>query len=189
MKFEIIDSDKAKRRKSCYGYSSLNTVTAPSYTPSLLTSEMLEKLPLHMMRTGTFSSGDAEVEEITMRCCTFAPPDGDSFADNLKTAVQKKLEWAGFWDPSSSMMISGVLLDNHLQTWSLTTGKADLAAEFTVTVDDQEVYQDVQCIRHEWDSSFSYKSAVSAANENYVLAVEKLLMQLLSDPEFPRAAD
>ena len=124
-----------------------------------------------------------------MRLASFAPPDGDSFADYLKIALQQKLEWAGFWDPSSSMTISGVLLDNYLYSMGMVIGKADLAAEFIVTVDDHEVYRDVQCIHHEWDSAYSYKAAVSAAHDNYVLAVEKLLMQLLSDPEFPRAAD
>jgi hypothetical protein len=161
--------------------------TAPSYTPSLATSEKLEELALRKMRAGEFSSATPDVERLTIRGGAFGAPDGSSFADYLRKALQKELEMSGLWDESSSTIISGVLQENHLDASGANIGVADLSAEFFVTVGSLEVYRTTHSIHHEWDSSFAGAVAIPRAHDNYVIAVRKLLLQLFDDPKFVRA--
>jgi len=161
--------------------------TAPRYTPNLAASEALEKQALSKMRIGEFSSATPDVEKITIRGGTFSAPNGSSFADYLRMALQDELAMAGIWDESSSISISGVLLENHLDASGINIGVADLSAEFIVTVNSLETYRNIHSIHHEWDSSFAGAIAISRAHDNYVTAVRMLLLKLFTDPEFLQA--
>jgi len=161
--------------------------TAPSYTPTLAASEALEELALRQMRTGEFASASPDVEILTIRGGTFSAPNGGSFADYLRKALQNELATAGLWDERSSTTVSGVLQENHLDASGFNIGVADLSAEFFVTVDSVEVYRNAHSIHHEWDSSFVGAVAIPRANENYVVAVRQLLLQLFTDPNFAQA--
>lgn len=161
--------------------------TAPRYTPNLAASETLEKQALSKMRIGEFSSATPDVEKLTIRGGTFSAPNGDSFADYLRKALQDELAMAGIWDESSFISISGVLHENHLDASGTNIGVADLSAEFFVTVNRLEIYRNIHSIHHEWDSSFAGAVAISRAHDNYVVAVQKLLLKLFTDPKFSRA--
>jgi hypothetical protein len=161
--------------------------TAPRYTPNLAASEALEKQALSKMRIGEFSSATTDVENITIRGGTFSAPNGGSFADYLRMALQDELAMAGIWDESSSISISGVLLENNLDASGLNSGVADLSAEFIVTVNSLEAYRNIHSIHHEWDSSVAGAVAISRAHDNYVVAVRMLLLKLFTDPKFSRA--
>ena len=161
--------------------------TAPSYTPSLATSEKLEELAPRKMCTGEFSSATPDVERLTIRGGTFSAPNGSSFADYLRKALQKELEMSRLWDELSSTTISRVLQENYLDASGTNIGVADLSAEFFVTVGNLEVYRNTHSIHHEWDSSFAGAVAIPRAHDNYVVAVRKLLLQLFNDPKFAQA--
>lgn len=161
--------------------------TAPRYTPDLAASEELEKQALGKMRVGEFSSATPDVEKITIRGGTFNAPGGSSFANYLRMALQDELVMAGIWDESSSISISGILLENDLDASGINTGIADLSAEFIVTVNSSEVYRNIHSIHHEWESSFAGAVAISRAHDNYVIAVRMLLSELFTDPNFLRA--
>jgi len=162
--------------------------TAPSYTPNLADIEVLEESGLRMMGVGSFTSANPDLEKLTIRGGQFSSPYGGSFAGYLRNALQVQLEMAGLWDEASPATINGVLQKNHLDGSGMNIGVADLAAEFVLTVDESEVYREVHSIHHEWDSSFAGPVAIPRAGENYAVAVQKLLSELLTDPDFVRTA-
>ena len=57
-------------------------------------------------------------------------------------------------------------------------------AKFIVTKENHEIYNKDHSIQHQWDSSFVGAIAIPNAQNNYPIAVQKLIAVFLTDPEF-----
>lgn len=112
-----------------------------------------------------------------------ASPYG-SFTSYLAEALKQELDDARLLNPTSPTEISAVLLRNSLNAAGISTGVAEIEAQFTVRNGGKIKYEKTKVARHTWDSSFAGAIAVPKAQQNYPVVVQKLLGLLFSDPEF-----
>lgn len=124
------------------------------------------------------------LNQLTIRGGGYTSPYQDSFANYLKEALIIELRAAGRWDPSSTIKISGELLENDLDGSGMNTGTARVGARFIIDHSGVTAYNKVLTADHSWESSFMGAIAIPKARENYVATVQKLLGMLFSDAEF-----
>lgn len=125
-----------------------------------------------------------EVEEVNVRGGRLVSPYGETFAEYLKVSLEEHLKSANLYDPTSSLIISAVLLQNEVHANGVITGNADISAKFIVRQGDNTIYEKIHTIHHEWDSSFLAAVAVPNALANYPIAMQKLINSLMSDKDF-----
>ena len=73
----------------------------------------------------------------------------------------------------------------HCKRYSLAkTGTASVGGEFSLAKNGAVVFKKSFVAKHQWESSFIGAVAIPAAIDNYSTTVQKLLGELLSDPDF-----
>lgn len=162
-------------------------VNAPVFQPDFELVNKMKDANLPGMSSGEFKPANPGVETVTIRGSTLSSPYANSFALYLKAALDEQLKQAAVWDPKSSIKISGTLNKNDFDGSGINVGEADLAANFSVTRDGNEIHNKDYAIHHEWESAFIGAVAIPRAVENYAVAVQKLLDALFADQEFIRA--
>jgi hypothetical protein len=115
-----------------------------------------------------------------------ASPEG-SFERYLERAVQLELGAAGLLDPASDQTLGAMLLRNDVSAGTGSRGRADLEALFVLRRAGVVLYQQPKSAHHEWWAPVDGGIAITAAVENYPVAVGKLIRALLRDPEFRKA--
>jgi hypothetical protein len=123
---------------------------------------------------------------LSVRSNSLASPYDDSFAQYLKQTLAAELQGAGLLDGTSPLLIEGVLVDNQLDA-PIGTGRARIAARFSVVRAGKRVYDRELVASSTWDSPFVGAVAIPAAVNEYTALHRKLVAQLLDDPGF-RAA-
>ncbi len=94
---------------------------------------------------------------------------------------------AGRFDPNSHLVLEGLLTRRDVDS-TPGTGRAALAAHFTLRRDAAVVYEKDLDVDAKWDSSFLGAVAIPDAINNFTGLFDKLSVKLLSDPDLAAAA-
>lgn len=162
------------------------TSMAPKYSPSAENQLTLRNADLVHANVGAISAGSDAINKVTLRGSKFTTPSA-TFNAYLQDAIQTELSQSGLLDPASHVVITGIMTRNDFNGAGFSVGTADLAATFQVDRDGQRVYQGHKSTHYEWKSSFAGMTAIPAAAQGYMEAVQKLVNQLFNDPEFQKA--
>jgi hypothetical protein len=172
----------------CAAGCALGPLPPPEAT--LDTIQAIRGAALAPMRVGDFRPGPgaptAMDRSLAVRAGAQAAPGG-SFARYLGDTLAAELKGAGFLDPSAGLVVSGVITDSHLDS-ALPKAHARLAARFTVVRGGAAVYEKTLNAAAEWDSNFIGAVAIPDAFNHYMGLFPELVRQLVTDPEFRKAA-
>ncbi|MFI4973420.1 MAG: hypothetical protein ACHP84_02650 [Caulobacterales bacterium] len=142
------------------------------------------------LRVGSFVPGPGQPtfmdKSIMVRAGEQAAPGG-SFSRHLGDTIEAQLEAAGKFDPNSAQVVSGVITKTHLDS-SMPTGRAELAATFTLTRDGRTVFQKTIDDQSTWNSDFVGAVAIPDAFNHYEGLFTQIAGELFADPEFRTAA-
>jgi hypothetical protein len=126
--------------------------------------------------------------EIAVRGGVQPAPDG-SFAKYLGEVLAADLKSAGKLDPNSTLIVSGVVTNTHVDSGQSTgTSHAALAAKFTLVKNDKTVFEKTLSVESSWDSNFFGDIAIPDAVNHYMGLFQALATRLFTDPEFVAAA-
>lgn len=120
-----------------------------------------------------------------LRGNTLSPAKG-SWSQLLKDTLVVELTAAGLYDPASSLVIAGQLLDSRVDA-AIGTGTGRLAARFTVAKQGRVVYDKELAADARWESSFMAAVAIPEAMNQYGALYKALVAKLVGDPDFRRA--
>jgi hypothetical protein len=123
---------------------------------------------------------------VSVRAGVQDAPNG-SFARFLGDTLAAQLKGAGKLDPNSTLVISGLVTDTHVDS-AMPSAHAALAAKFTLSRDGKVVFEKTLQVQSTWDSAFLGAVAIPDAFNHYAELFSKLVGVLLSDPEFRAAA-
>lgn len=145
----------------------------------------LRAFPMAPAAVEDFSAnGEAAANDrgISVRLGTFRPPGNGGWAEYLETTLRQQLEGSGRFQANSEVRIGGVITENRSRE-----GKSSLAVRFTVSRARRTVYDRVQRVESDWNSSFVGFLAYERALGNYTSMYPQLVRKLFDNPEF-RAA-
>lgn len=168
-------------------YMSGCTMTTVQYQPDFNLVNDSKDSELPAMSVGKFTEASPKVNKVSMRGSSMVSHLNSSYGAYLKYALEEQLKQSSLWSDSANVVISGTLTKNDFDASGTNIGTADLAADFIVHRDGNQVYQKSCEIHHEWPSAFMGSIAIPNAQNNYPVAVQKLIAELLSDPEFKAA--
>lgn len=170
------------------GLGGCATVPAPVYQPSVRNTEALLRQKDTPLGAGTFSAspGVANTKLSVRGNPLQAGGATGTFSGYLRNALVTELKTAGRYDDHAPLQVDGVLTGNKLEA-GIGKGHATVSAHFTVSRTGEKLYDRTLTANQEWDSSFIGAIAVPAAFQNYAGAVQKLIGELVSDPDFVRA--
>lgn len=162
------------------------TTTAPPFQPDFSSTNQLKAEDINKLSVGEFTAAEEKVEKISIRGGKMKSPYG-SYTSYLETALTESLRQADLWDGVSNFRVSGVLEKNDFDASGISIGEADMSVRFVVTKGEDEVYNKVHTVHHEWESSFMGAIAIPNALQNYSVVVQKVLAKLFEDEEFIQA--
>jgi hypothetical protein len=161
-----------------------------SYQPTMANLETLKTSNIAPVNVGQFTLAPGKPaamdQSVSARGTTVTSPNGNSFALFLKDALTQELRAVGKLDPTAAIVITGQLTKSELDA-SMGTGKAALAASFTVTRDGNRVYNKELDEKAEWPSAFIGADAIPTAINQYTSLYKKLLGKLFGDNDFKLA--
>ncbi|MEH6627793.1 MAG: hypothetical protein V7739_15210 [Motiliproteus sp.] len=164
------------------------SMNAVQFQPDFdLVNELKDK-DISKLVVGDITSTDPKVDQVSLRGSPMISPYNKSYADYLEVALKEQLVQANLYDKASTIEIRGELLENSVSAAGISTGTADLSARFEVRSNGDITFDKVKTIKHEWESSFVGAIAIPNAQNNYPVAVQKLILALMSDPDFIKAA-
>ncbi len=162
-------------------------LVAPKYNASFSNVQTLREKNLKPLKVGAFTAKAAEghdVNRLTIRGAAYSSPNNNSFVSYLQEALRQELYDARLFDETSTGEITGFLVRNSLDASGISVGIAEIEARFVVSDAGTSKYDKVFAIKHEWPSAFMAANAVPLAQENYPIAVQKLLEMLFNDSNF-----
>jgi hypothetical protein len=172
-------------------FSGCATFNPPSYQPSIENVQELRSFSEKCsLAVGTFTvadPNDRKFSSLNIRTNTFKPKQGN-FGEYLGEAVKTDLQNGGCYDPKSSQVLSGILVDHKVLTPSSGFAEASITAQFFIKKKNQVVYDREIIADHKWEGVFLGAIAIPEAMENYSVTLKKLLANLFADPDFRRAA-
>jgi hypothetical protein len=112
---------------------------------------------------------------------------GGSFARYLGDTLAAQLKSAGRFDPSATLVVSGLVTETHLDSLSSTSHGA-LGAKFTLVRDGKIAFEKTLRVEDSWDSNFLADVAIPDAINHYAGLFPKLVALLLADSDFRAAA-
>jgi hypothetical protein len=162
---------------------------APNYAPSVDNVETIKKAGVSPARVGAVgvTPGMAGANSLSIRASSMVSPVGAHFGDYVAAALRSELELAKLIDPAAPAEISGTLTRNNIDAGGISTASGQMEARFVVKRGDQIRFDKVKSVTHQWESSFAGAVAIPAASNNYPIMVQKLVGQLVSDPDFVKA--
>ena len=166
------------------------TVKMPPATAHANVVDKLRDAKIAPLAVGSFvlAAGKPAAMDKTLsglRGSTIAPIGG-SFSNQLREELVTELKAAGLFDEQSDALITGQLTDSMVDA-GMSTGKARLAAHFTVVRKGKTVYDKELADESAWPSSFAGAVALPEAINRYNAQYQTLVIKLVEDPEF-RAA-
>ncbi len=150
------------------------------YTPSAENILILQSLKGSKIALGDFT--DSGRNESTLMCRLSTPvgtASGETFAEYIRRAFKKELVIAGLFDPNAP-----VRLEMNLDDIYGSTMFGNAYWEFKVTLKSSNGKQIHKTVRYDYDSSYLATSACSEMQRSFVLAVQKLIHEIVSDPRF-----
>ncbi|MFI4934499.1 MAG: hypothetical protein ACHP7N_07770 [Caulobacterales bacterium] len=125
-------------------------------------------------------------KSIAVRAGTQAAPEG-SYAKYLGDTLSAELKGAGKLDPSSTLIVSGVVTETHVDS-AMPTATAALGAKFTLVQGGKVVFEKTLRVDASWSSDFMGAVAIPDAFNHYSGLFPKLANALFADPDFQAAA-
>lgn len=163
------------------------STVAPTYTASVENVEQLKALPAAAVGEFKLAMTDSGATAIGLRSTTMTSPVGGNYAAYLAEALRAELSLAGKLDPKSPFEITGSLLKNDIDAGGFSANSGEIEARFVLKRNGQERYAAVKRAEARWESSFAAAIAIPKAQNQYPVLVQKLVTQLLTDPEFVKA--
>lgn len=160
---------------------SMNTV---QYQPDFNLVNDMKDNDLQKMSVGDISSKNPKVNKVSIRGSSMVSTFDNSYAKYLEAALREQLQQANLYDFSSTILIAGELLTNKVNAAGFSVGTAEISARFEVLNSDKVIFDKVVTITHEWDSSFVGAIAIPNAQNNYPIAIQKLISKLMTDQDF-----
>jgi len=162
----------------------------PPPQANLDTIQTIRAANLAAMRVGEFTAAPGKPTEmdksVAVRAGVQPAPNG-SFARYLGDTLATELKAAGRLDESSSLVVTGVVTDTHVDS-AMPTAHAWLAARFSLVRGGKTVFDKTLKVDASWDSNFVGAVAIPDAFNHYNGLFDKLAAALLSDPDFQAAA-
>ena len=154
------------------------------------TVEKLRAAKIAPAQVGKFELAQGKNSEMDttlsgLRGSAIVPAKG-SFAGLLKDTLVVELTAAGLYDEKSKKVIEGKLTDSMVDA-AIVTGKARLAAIFTVTDSGKTTFEKELAVDATWDSSFMGAVAIPAAINQYSALYKALVSKLVDDADFKKA--
>lgn len=159
---------------------------APKYSSSAANQLELRNADLPHASVAEITAASPSINRVTLRGGPFKSPSA-SFNGYLGEAIRTELAQAGLLDKAADVVIGGAMTRNDFDGSGFSVGTADLAADFWVERKGSRVYQASKVTHYEWKSSFAGMTAIPAAAQGYMDAVQKLIHELLADPQFQKA--
>jgi len=159
------------------------TMVAVQYQPDFGLVNDLKDIEVGNVALGSFSEKDESLNTISLRGSPMVSSFNGSYGQYLRNALKEQLLQAEIYGENSNVKIEGVLLENTVSAAGFSIGKANLAAIFSVKREGVEIYSGTHEIYHEWPSSFVGAVAIPNAQNNYPIAVQKLIKSFLLDPK------
>lgn len=113
-------------------------------------------------------------------------PAKDSFSRLLKDTLIVELTAAGLYKEDANLVIEGRLTDSMVDA-AIVTGKARLAAIFSVINSGKTTFEKELAVDATWDSSFVGAVAIPAAINQYSALYKALIGKLVEDADFKKA--
>lgn len=159
--------------------------TAP-YQPSIDNVERLRNSGLGPMQVGSFTAQHDAVgaTTISLRGSPMASSVGGGYADYLAAALRQELQLARLLDPKADIEVGGVLARNDISAGGITTNSGEIEAKFIVRRGGQVRFEKSKRATLTWESGFMAATALPLAQRQYPLLVQRLLGELLADPDF-----
>ena len=158
------------------------SIMAPTYTPSVKSVQAIKNSNAASVNVAKATAAKPGLNKVSLRGNTLNSPYGD-YSSYLEQALKKELTDAGLLDTKSNIVIGTQLTKNDIDP-SISKGKGDLAARFTVVKNDQQVFEKEIAAHEEWESSFVGAIAIPNAINAYPTLVNQLVTNLFSDREF-----
>ena len=172
---------------------SLTACAMPALPPPAATLDNIQSLRagnVGPMRVGTFTAAPgipAQMDrEVAVRAGVQPAPKG-SFARYLADTLAAELSGAGKLEPGSTLVVSGVLSDTHVDSL-VPTAHARLGARFALARGQTTVFDKTLSVQSVWDSNIIGAVAIPDALNHYIGLYPKLVAVLLADPDFRRAS-
>jgi hypothetical protein len=166
------------------GFMSGCTMNAVQYQPDFNLVSELKDQNIRSISVGDISNKEPALNRISLRGSPMVSTYSNSYADYLEAAIKEQLLQSGLYEESSTIEISGELLENKVSVASFSIGTANISARFIVKNSENIRFNKIVAIEHQWPSSFVGAIAIPNAQNNYPLAVQKLINKLMSDSEF-----
>lgn len=162
---------------------------APNYAPSIDNVEALKKPDIGVINVGKFivAPDMPGGVSLSMRASKMTSPVGANYGDYLAAALRQELELAKVYDAKSDAEISGELLRNNIDAGGVSKNEGQIDARFQVRRGGQLRFDKVKQTALQWEGSFAAAVAIPLAANNYTVMVQKLISELLADPEFIQA--
>lgn len=162
---------------------------ATSASPQVL--ERLRGSNLQPMQAGRFALAPGKPPEMDrtlsgLRGSSLTSAKG-SFAQLLKDTFIVEMTAAGLYDPTAPVTVEADLTDSKVDA-AIGTGTGRLAARFRVQRAGQKVYDKELAVEATWESSFMGAVAIPAAMNQYQAMYKSLVLKLIDDPDFRKAA-
>jgi hypothetical protein len=159
---------------------------APAYAPSIDNVEVMKRSGMRTVALGSFtvSAGAPGGAAIGLRGSSMESPVGADYAAYLGEALRQELVLAGKLDAKSDIEIGGTLMKNDIAAGGISTNSGEIEARFVVRRAGAMRYDALKRADASWESSFVGGIAIPKAQQQYPLLVQKLLSQLLADPQF-----
>lgn len=161
-----------------------------SPVPSVDNIGRLRALGLPQLALGSFALApgkDAAMDQrVVIRTNTIHSPYGSSFAGYLKETLATDFKAAGALDPSSGIVISGLLTNSVLDV-PVGAASAVVAARFVVSRGGVAVFDKELRASSTWHAPFIAVEALPMAMNRYGQLYRELAGMLLDDPEFQAA--
>lgn len=119
---------------------------------------------------------------------TSSAADG-TFSGYVRDALIAELSVSGRYDAAAERRIAVKLLRHDVDASGFSEGSAHLSARIVVSGGTGGRFEKQYEASHTWPSSFIGATAIPAAVDNYPTAVQKLIVVVLSDPDFQAAID
>lgn len=162
----------------------------PPPQANLDTIQTIRAANLAPMRVGAFTAAPGKPSEmdksVSVRAGVQPAPNG-SFARYLGDTLATELKAAGRLDEGSSLIVSGVVTETHVDS-AMPTAHAWLGARFTLIREGKAVFDKTLKVDASWDSNFVGAVAIPDAFNHYNGLFDKLATALLADPDFQKAA-
>ena len=160
---------------------------APNYNPNPESAQKLQAARVQPAAVGEFKA-DANVSDtsIGLRASTMVPEQG-TYSQYLADAIKNELDLVKLYSPSSTTVISGVLMKNEMNTGVAMTGEGAIEARFVVTRDGVVRFDRLKKAAIQWDTNYFGAIAIPRARNEYTRLVQSLVTELFADPDFVAA--